>query len=127
MGVLPLCPKHPRLLELAILFKQALKLILHCHVVCLMEFACECIHSHPEKFSNSVADPGESRAKHLLLAFENDLGSSIMAQDMIAVLRDQSRWPDVRLQEIQRGSRFGRVNIFFLAFQDCGFENGEGF
>jgi hypothetical protein len=32
----------------------------------------------------------------------------------------------VWLQQIQRGSNFRCVNVSFLAFQNSGFENGEG-
>ena len=33
--------------------------------MCLVvEFTSECIHSHTEKFSNSVSDAGESCANH---------------------------------------------------------------
>ena len=80
--------EDPRLLELAILPKQPFKLLLHFHIVCLVKLPRQRVRSHPEKFSNSVANPGEGSAKHLLLAFEINLVGSVMVQDVIAVLRD---------------------------------------
>ena len=60
-------PKLPRLFEFPILPKQPLKFILYSHVVCLVEFTRQCTRSYPEKFASTVANAGESSAKHVFL------------------------------------------------------------
>jgi hypothetical protein len=60
--------KLPRLSEFPILLEQALKFVLHSHIMSLMKFPRQCIRSHSEKFANTVSDPRESCAKHLLLS-----------------------------------------------------------
>src|SRR5215813_1814821 len=49
-----------------------LKLNFHCHVVCFMKFARQCITHHCERNGDQVADVVESGPKHLLwpLPFE---------------------------------------------------------
>jgi hypothetical protein len=67
-----------------------------------MEFKGESVHSHFKQDTHTVTYAGKSSAEHLLLTFKRNVGSSIVVYDMIAVLRDQPRWPNLRLQQIQR-------------------------
>ena len=101
--------------------------MLHFHVVCLVEFTSQCIRSYAEKFSNSVADAGERRPKHLLLTFPIHIVIAISVSRLMSELWNQPLWPDVWVQQVQRLSNFRRVDVSLFALQDCGFENGKGF
>ena len=120
-----LWPKYPRFLQLPILPGQPINLIAHSRVVCLMEFACECIQSHPEQLADCIADSGECRAKHLLLTFAINVVVGTFFQGMVAELWNQALRPNVWFQQIQRLSNFRRVDVFLFALQDSSFENSE--
>jgi hypothetical protein len=65
---------------------QAVNLILHCQIFCLVELPRQRVHSNFEQNADRVTDAGESHAKHLLLAFTVTGAVCRFAQDMIAKL-----------------------------------------
>gem|GEM_PF-2738205 len=53
----------PMSLQIPVLFKQVFKFILYNNIVCLVELARQCVHSHTEQLANRFQ---EGRAKNLL-------------------------------------------------------------
>jgi hypothetical protein len=78
--------KTPRLIELNQFSTQSVNFTLHFHVMCLVEFAAERVHSHFKQNADRITDAGESCAKDLLLTFTVDIVIAIAVAHLLPKL-----------------------------------------